>query len=108
MTEEDTPKLYMDKPNKAQRKRKASFTMAPSLSTASRPPPSTNRPLKEPFARRYKFLWPMLLAVNFSIGACLLLMPKKREGVLENLEASQASSASMVDADARISPGSEK
>ncbi|CAH9076873.1 unnamed protein product [Cuscuta europaea] len=108
MTEEDTPKLYMDKPNKAQQKRKAPLSMAPSMSTVSRPPPSTYRPLKESFARRYKFLWPMLLAVNFSIGACLLLMPKKREGVIENIEASQVSSASMVDADAHISPRSEK
>ncbi|XP_019196243.1 PREDICTED: uncharacterized protein LOC109190238 isoform X2 [Ipomoea nil] len=70
MSREDTPKLYMDKPKKALLKQQASSSssMAPLTSTGCRPPPPTYRPPKESFARRYKFLWPMLLTVNFSMG----------------------------------------
>jgi len=34
---------------------------------AAAPPPPPPPP-KEPFVRRYKFLWPMLLAVNLGVG----------------------------------------
>lgn len=32
------------------------------------PPPPPLPPPKESFARRYKFVWPMLLAVNLAVG----------------------------------------
>lgn len=47
--------------------------------TPAPPPPSPTpppQPPKESFARRYKFLWPLLLAVNFTVGGlfrCLYL-----------------------------------
>lgn len=42
---------------------------------ASAPPPQ--QPPKESFARRYKFLWPMLLAVNLAVGGPFLsLIPQ--------------------------------
>jgi hypothetical protein len=37
---------------------------------SSAPPPQP--PPKESFARRYKFLWPMLLAVNLAVGGPFL------------------------------------
>lgn len=45
--------------------------MASSTSTgaaAPPPPPPLPLPQKESFVRRYRFLWPLLLVVNFSIG----------------------------------------
>lgn len=36
------------------------------------PPPPPPQPPKESFARRYKFLWPLLLAVNFTVGGHFL------------------------------------
>ncbi|XP_019196242.1 PREDICTED: uncharacterized protein LOC109190238 isoform X1 [Ipomoea nil] len=96
MSREDTPKLYMDKPKKALLKQQASSSssMAPLTSTGCRPPPPTYRPPKESFARRYKFLWPMLLTVNFSMGAYILLMPKKEDEVTEKVESLQVPSES--------------
>lgn len=42
---------------------------------SSAPPPQ--QPPKESFARRYKFLWPMLLAVNLAVGGPFLsLIPQ--------------------------------
>ncbi|XP_031118455.1 uncharacterized protein LOC116022048 isoform X2 [Ipomoea triloba] len=83
MSGEDTPKLYMDKPKKTLLKQQASSSSsmaAPLTSTGSRPTPPTYRPPKESFARRYKFLWPMLLTVNFSLG----VMPTSELGYLCN------------------------
>ena len=40
-----------------------------STTTATAPPPP---PPKEPFVRRYKFVWPMLLAVNLAVGGHFL------------------------------------
>ncbi|CAN1218089.1 hypothetical protein LINPERPRIM_LOCUS1226 [Linum perenne] len=44
--------------------------------TAPPPPP---QPPKESFARRYKFMWPLLLAVNFTVGAYLFTRTKKKD-----------------------------
>ncbi|KAJ0815496.1 hypothetical protein HanPSC8_Chr17g0798191 [Helianthus annuus] len=81
----ETPKLYVHKPKKAQLKKHlqqqsrsspspspAPVTASSSSSMASQSTASSSRlpptPPKESLARRYKFLWPLLLAVNFSVG----------------------------------------
>ncbi|KAI7754417.1 hypothetical protein M8C21_006830 [Ambrosia artemisiifolia] len=99
----ETPKLYVHKPKKAQLKKhlqqqqsRSSPSPSPSpvtassssssmasqstTSSSSHVPPT---PPKESFARRYKFLWPLLLAVNFSIGAYLFMRTKKKENIEE-------------------------
>nr|GMC47594.1 protein STU1 [Ipomoea batatas]GMC49996.1 protein STU1 [Ipomoea batatas] len=85
----------------------SSSMAAPLTSTGSRPPPPTYRPPKQSFARRYKFLWPMLLTVNFSMGAYILLMPKKEDEVTGKVESSQVPSESAVAANACTSPAAE-
>ncbi|XP_031248293.1 uncharacterized protein LOC116106079 [Pistacia vera] len=95
---EEAPKLYTNKPKKAQLKQfqeqqkgkvfasstpiprpssssaaAASYTMG-SSSAASPPPPP-----KESFARRYKFLWPLLLTVNLAVGAYIFMRTKKKD-----------------------------
>ncbi|XP_021294501.1 uncharacterized protein LOC110424277 [Herrania umbratica] len=87
------PKLYTNKPKKAQLKQfqeqrkgkdlastssaaAASYTMG--SQTAANPPPPPQPP-KESFARRYKFLWPLLLAVNLSVGAYLFMRTRKKD-----------------------------
>nr|POE55873.1 hypothetical protein CFP56_48566 [Quercus suber] len=35
-------------------------------------------PPKESLARRYKFLWPLLVAVNLAVGAYLFVRTKKK------------------------------
>ncbi|KAK2353074.1 WAS/WASL-interacting family protein [Trifolium repens] len=67
----DPPKLYSHKPKKAQLKHKSKdFSSPPVMGTQTAPPPPPPPP-KEPFIRRYKFLWPMLLAVNLGLGVYL-------------------------------------
>ncbi|KAI3524998.1 hypothetical protein L1887_03669 [Cichorium endivia] len=118
----ESPKLYVHKPKKAQLKKhlqqqsrpSPSLTPTPSLSpspvssssapamasqsitatsSSSRVPPP---PPKESFARRYKFLWPLLLAVNFSIGAYLFMRTKKKEGIEEEVTAVTSTPTSVV------------
>ncbi|CAH8392518.1 unnamed protein product [Eruca vesicaria subsp. sativa] len=43
----------------------------------SAPPPPL--PPKESFARRYKFVWPLLLTVNLAVGGYLFLRTEKKE-----------------------------
>ncbi|GLT58327.1 hypothetical protein SLA2020_312280 [Shorea laevis] len=92
------PKLYTNKPKKAQLKQfqeqvKGKDLSAPSSSSAAAasytmgsqptpppPPPSPPPPPpKESFARRYKFLWPLLLGVNLAVGAYLFMRTKKKD-----------------------------
>ncbi|XP_062008621.1 uncharacterized protein LOC133725390 [Rosa rugosa] len=83
------PKLYTNKPKKAHLKQfqdqqifaSASSTM-PSSQSSTPPPPPPQLP-KESFARRYKFLWPLLLTVNLGVGAYLFMRTKKKEIVVE-------------------------
>ncbi|KVH92958.1 hypothetical protein Ccrd_005008, partial [Cynara cardunculus var. scolymus] len=101
----ETPKLYVHKPKKAQLKKHlqqqqqqqsrpspspvsssssmASQSTTVSSSSSSVPP----APPKESFARRYRFLWPLLLAVNFSVGAYLFMRTKKKENIEEEVAA---------------------
>ncbi|XP_050230645.1 uncharacterized protein LOC126679724 [Mercurialis annua] len=89
---DEGPKLYANKPKKAQIKQfqesapsttaSASYKMG-SQSTA--PPPPPPQPPKESFARRYKFIWPLLLSVNLAAGAYLFLRTKKKDPEEEEL-----------------------
>uniref|UniRef100_A0A7C8YVR8 Uncharacterized protein n=1 Tax=Opuntia streptacantha TaxID=393608 RepID=A0A7C8YVR8_OPUST len=55
---------------------------APSTTTASSSkPPEVPR---ESFARRYKFLWPLLLTVNLAVGAYLFMRTKKKDVTVED------------------------
>nr|XP_043625252.1 spastin [Erigeron canadensis] len=106
----EAPKLYIHKPKKS--KLKKHHQMQPSPATAGSsaaaapprppivppappivppappivppaPPTISPAPPKESFARRYKFMWPLLLAVNFSIGAYLFMRTKNKENMEE-------------------------
>nr|GLL23432.1 uncharacterized protein LOC109187603 [Ipomoea trifida] len=93
-------KLYMNKPKKSQLKQKASSTQTPSSSSSSSMASSTSTaatkpappapPAKEPFLRRYRFMLPMLLAVNLSIGAYLYMRTKNKDPVIEMEEVPSA------------------
>ncbi|KAJ0249928.1 WAS/WASL-interacting family protein [Hirschfeldia incana] len=50
----------------------ASYTMG----GGSAPPPP---PPKESFARRYKYMWPLLLTVNLAVGGYLFFRTKKKD-----------------------------
>ncbi|CAL1360771.1 unnamed protein product [Linum trigynum] len=100
------PKLYTNKPKKAQLKQvqgqkkvtnlspPAATPAAPASAAAASykmgggsqppttpppPPPPSSQPPRESFAKRYKFMWPLLLAVNFSVGAYLFMRTKKKD-----------------------------
>ncbi|KAK7294335.1 hypothetical protein RJT34_17224 [Clitoria ternatea] len=87
MTEETPPTLYTNKPRKAQLKhlrgqdKPNAFSSPAAMGThghpAAAPPPPP--PPKEPFVRRYKFLWPMLLVVNLGVGVYLFTRTKKKD-----------------------------
>ncbi|XP_057978437.1 uncharacterized protein LOC131164911 [Malania oleifera] len=93
------PKLYANKPKKAQLQQQqkkgkdyppspqppaSSSSAAASASSSSmgaqRPPPQSP---KESFARRYKFIWPLLLTVNLAVGAYLFMRTKKKDTGIE-------------------------
>ncbi|KAJ7951639.1 WAS/WASL-interacting family protein [Quillaja saponaria] len=84
------PKLFTHKPKKEQVKKfveqqKGKDFSEPSSASAmgsqsSTPPP---QPPKESFARRYKFVWPILLTVNLAIGAYLFMRTKKKDTDIE-------------------------
>ncbi|XWS20156.1 hypothetical protein CRYUN_Cryun31cG0076500 [Craigia yunnanensis] len=82
------PKLYANKHKKAllkqfqeQPKGKdfASTSSGAAASYSMGPPPPPPQSPKESFARRYKFLWPLLLAVNLTVGAYLFTRTKKKD-----------------------------
>ncbi|XP_027336905.1 uncharacterized protein LOC113850537 [Abrus precatorius] len=79
--EQAPPKLYANKPRKAQLKqfrgqhKSNEFSSPAAMGHTTTPPP----PPKEPFVRRYKFLWPMLLAVNLGVGAYLFMRTNKKD-----------------------------
>ncbi|KAF8025701.1 hypothetical protein BT93_F2513 [Corymbia citriodora subsp. variegata] len=85
---EEGPKLYTNKPKKAQLKQSGKeFAPPPSSAAAAsytmgsqpQPPPPPPPPPKESFARRYKFLWPLLLTVNLAVGAYLFMRTSKKD-----------------------------
>ncbi|CAH8380922.1 unnamed protein product [Eruca vesicaria subsp. sativa] len=93
---EEGPKLFTNKPKKkniiAQLKHveaTGGTTVPPSSNPAaaaaasytmgggSAPPPPP--PPKESFARRYKYMWPLLLTVNLAVGGYLFFRTKKKD-----------------------------
>ncbi|KAK7255576.1 hypothetical protein RIF29_28989 [Crotalaria pallida] len=81
------PKLYTNKPRKEQLKQfrgqeKPSPMGAPTTAPPP-PPPPPPQPPKESFARRYKFIWPMLLTVNLGIGVYYFMRTNKKDTGLE-------------------------
>ncbi|KAK4267325.1 hypothetical protein QN277_024119 [Acacia crassicarpa] len=90
MSEEgEAPKLYTNKPRKEQLKqardqqKEKAFSSPMSSSSSStmgtqqqQPPPP---PPKESFLRRYRFVVPMVLAINLAIGAYLFARTKKKD-----------------------------
>ncbi|KAE8696400.1 3-epi-6-deoxocathasterone 23-monooxygenase-like [Hibiscus syriacus] len=100
------PRLYDHKPKKAQLKQfQQKVKDIPSTSSSAAvasytmgPPPPPPQPPKESFARRYKFLWPLLLAVNFTVGAYLFMRTKKKDtnGTEEDVDSSPHVSTTAV------------
>uniref|UniRef100_A0A5B7BTU3 WAS/WASL-interacting protein family member 3-like n=1 Tax=Davidia involucrata TaxID=16924 RepID=A0A5B7BTU3_DAVIN len=89
------PKLYSNKPKKAHLKQQlaspspsssSSSSMATQHSSKTPPPPPPPEPPKESFVRRNKFIWPLLLAVNFAVGAYLFMRTKSKEAGIEGGE----------------------
>ncbi|OVA08442.1 hypothetical protein BVC80_209g177 [Macleaya cordata] len=99
---DEGPKLYSTKPKKSQLKQQSkvkgmSSSPAPNPMDPPAPPPpppsassssssSGLPPHKESFARRYKFVWPLLLTVNLAIGAYLFVRTKNKGTVVEDGE----------------------
>ncbi|KAI3832439.1 hypothetical protein MKX03_020673 [Papaver bracteatum] len=109
---EGGPKLYSNKPKKSQLKKTMSSSPTGGPNPPPRPPPSAAAggattastsgsysgfpPHKESFARRYKFVWPILLTVNLGIGAYLFArsgQKKKLAAEDDEVAASAPSSA---------------
>ncbi|KAL7162613.1 hypothetical protein ACSBR2_042990 [Camellia fascicularis] len=86
----ESPKLYANKPKKAQLKQSSPPPPPQSSSSMATQPPSKPppppQPPKESFARRYKFVWPLLLAVNIAVGAYLFMRTKKKDTGIEEGE----------------------
>ncbi|KAJ6715356.1 hypothetical protein OIU85_026820 [Salix viminalis] len=75
--EEEGLKLFTNKPKKAARGASSSSSSTGAaasykMGSQSTTPPQPPQPPKESFARRYKFLWPLLLTVNLAVGAVRL------------------------------------
>ncbi|KAK2983817.1 hypothetical protein RJ640_008493 [Escallonia rubra] len=88
---EEGPKLFTNKPKKAQVKQyqqqhPSPPSMATPASSQNPTPPPPPQPPKVSFARRYKFLWPLLLTVNFAVGAYLFTRTKKKNSSIEGGE----------------------
>lgn len=113
----EDPKLYPNKPKKAQvkqlqqqqQKAKQYSSPAPASSqsstmvaqASSKPP----LPPRQSFARRYKFLWPLLLTVNLGVGAYLFMRTKKKATSMEEGDmAGDVSSTSGSVATAKTGP----
>ncbi|KAI3409261.1 uncharacterized protein J3R85_019566 [Psidium guajava] len=102
---EEGPKLYTNKPKKAQLKQSGKESTSPpsaaaqSYTMGSQPqpqPPPAPPPPKESFARRYKFLWPLLLTVNLAIGGYLFMRTNKKDKTITEEEDSKAASSTSV------------
>ncbi|KAL9228549.1 hypothetical protein vseg_004115 [Gypsophila vaccaria] len=128
------PKLYDNKPKKAQMKQvkgidaKASSkssslkTASPAISSYYSTGSSSNnvgggggggggsvKPPevpKESFARRYKYMWPLLLTVNLAVGAYLFMRTKKKDVPIEEefTNASPAPTATTTSTSTSITP----
>ncbi|KAI3955236.1 hypothetical protein MKW98_020869 [Papaver atlanticum] len=116
---EGGPKLYSNKPKKSQLKKTMSSSPTGGPNPPPPPPPSAAAggattaktastsgsysgfpPHKESFARRYKFVWPILLTVNLGIGAYLFARSgqKKRLAAEDDEVAASAPSSATTTA----------
>lgn len=110
----DGPKLYVNKPKRGQLKPKGKDYSSPSTNPSLSPPPPPSggppTPPKESFARRYKFVWPLLLTVNLAIGVYLFLRTNtKKEGtedgdVPEEIPTAASSTAVVPEKPAPVPP----
>lgn len=101
---DDGPKLYTHKPSKKallklmkKRANNPPLTSKSSPASASTPAaplstssmgssasaPASAPPPKQSFARRFKYLWPLLLTANFAVGAYILMGKKKEDTSIE-------------------------
>ncbi|KAL5728793.1 hypothetical protein ACHQM5_001833 [Ranunculus cassubicifolius] len=90
-TENTTPKLYSTKPKKSKLKKSIPIPVATPVNSAiypppPRPPPPPSPPPLQDFARRFKFVWPVLLTVNLAIGGYLFLRTNKKTKIEEDGE----------------------
>ncbi|KAK1289938.1 hypothetical protein QJS10_CPB18g00781 [Acorus calamus] len=53
-------------------------------SASAPPPPPPPPPPKESFARRFKFVWPVLLTINLAVGAYLFLRTRNKDSGVED------------------------
>ncbi|WCJ39549.1 hypothetical protein M5689_020530 [Euphorbia peplus] len=111
----EPPKLYANKPKKAQLKQSAPSAASSSYgmgtqSTAPPPPPPTAPPppRKESFARRYKFFVPLILTVNLAVVGYMFMRTKKNEDSLDEEKASDVSPAQVSSATIATVPVTEK
>lgn len=120
----EAPKLYVNKPKKAQVKQfqqqnlkemeSATVTTGSTTtaggggggggSTASKPP----QPPRESFIRRYKFVWPLLLGVNFVVGGYLFTRTKKKEIPMEEIPVEEAAPTIVHPSETPSTPAVEK
>ncbi|KAK9231676.1 hypothetical protein WN943_021915 [Citrus x changshan-huyou] len=124
----EAPKLYTNKPKKAQMKQvleqlkgkdfasstppgasassaeaaAASYKMG---SGSSAPPP---QPPRESFARRYKFLWPLLLTANLAVGAYFFMRTKGKDTSITEEEGTDVTTTSVSATTATTAPVTEK
>ncbi|PIN16390.1 hypothetical protein CDL12_10963 [Handroanthus impetiginosus] len=73
------------------------ITMTSPLSTgaaATPPPPPPPQTQKESFIRRYRFFWPFLLAVNFTIGVYVLTRTTKKDTGTSDVKKPEAPTSS--------------
>ncbi|KAL8139280.1 hypothetical protein V2J09_005301 [Rumex salicifolius] len=86
----EAPKLYVNKPKKAQLKQVPQHNLKEMESATATTGSTTTaggggsgsaapQPPRESFIRRYRFLWPLLLGVNFAVGAYLFARTKKKD-----------------------------
>ncbi|KAK1358384.1 Beta-mannosyltransferase [Heracleum sosnowskyi] len=100
------PKLFTNKPKKAQLKQAQQAMGTTSAPPSSKVPPITPPPPpppKESFARRYKFLWPLLITVNLAVGAYIFTRTSKK-GAIEEEEEPTAPEAATVAASVSENP----
>ncbi|XP_058750317.1 uncharacterized protein LOC131623328 [Vicia villosa] len=115
-----SPKLYAHKPRKAQLKqfrgqqKPKEFSSPPVMGTQTATIPPPPPPPKESFIRRYRFLWPMLLAVNLGVGIYVFARTstKKKDTVEEEKDAANQipanGTANLISANGTSTPISVK
>ncbi|CAL0326055.1 unnamed protein product [Lupinus luteus] len=109
----ETPKLFTNKPRKEHLKQfraqhkpspMPTSTAPPPPPPSTPPPPPPPQPPKESFARRYKFLWPMLLAANLGVGVYFFMRTKNKDTTVEEKDPSPKEATAHIAATSVSSP----